>query len=104
MVYGCNTLEEHMEAAVWDINLHALKGRHEEAVELFDSVLALEDGDMTGCTEVMLTYRALAPVAYARQNELAARGVDVEGLRAVMESARILRVAARNNITLDLGE
>ena len=92
-----------MGAAAWDIHLHALKGRYEEAVALYDSLFELEDGDMTGCTEVMLGFRDLAPIACARQGELAARGVDVEGLLAVRESARILRVAARNNVFLDLG-
>lgn len=93
-----------MEAAAWDIKVHALKGRHEEVAGLFDSLFVLEGGDMTECTEVMLGFRDLAALAYARQDELAARGVDVQGLHAVMESARILRVAARGNVTLDLGE
>jgi len=99
-VYGCDTLEEHMEAAAWDIKLHGLKGRHAEAMALFDSLFVLGEGDMTECTRVMLDFPELAPLAFVRRDDLAARGVNVDSVHAEMEDARMRRVAAECGATL----
>ncbi len=91
-----------MNAAAWDMKLHGLKGRSDEAAELFDSLLALGEGDMTECVEVMLGFPELTSLVCARQDDLAERGISVAGIHARMEAARILRAAALRDTPSDL--
>jgi len=95
-VYGCDTLDEHMEAAAWDLGLHGLKGRSSEAAALYNSLFDLENVDMTECTRVVLGFAELAPLAFARQDELAARGIDICGLCAEPASSRAFQIATQS--------
>lgn len=81
-----------MDNAAWELHLHGLKGRHDEAASLFDSLFDL-GGNMAECAQVMVGFPGLAPHALARRDELAAQGIDVDGLCSMAERTRAVNAA-----------